>query len=262
MPKPLTNRRRDGQLYRRPPEINIAVDAALALPRASIVGRLMSRSAVSPDYLPSEVLVHLMRETRSDNDQSFFTSLYRELVRRIACGLPQPHTHTVDGKAATDVRLERVRDAVMKRFEDSIVEDRYRPGTDLDIFECRFDYTIEKMREKAWRHHYREASRQHPKTVEMLEISIDSGEREFAGLRDKFFADPTSRILLYAEIDSLPDPDRRILQMLVQDFPIESKKLGEISITGTIGCDCKTVWNRRKAFVDRMRAKLDGGNAG
>jgi len=259
MPKPLTNRRRDGQIYCRPPEIDAAIDAMLVLSRTSILVRLACRNATDLDYIPSEALVHLLRDARADNDQGYFTALYCELIRRIARALPQPHIRSVDGKLAKDVRLEEVRNAVLQRFDDCVVEDRYRPGTALDIFEFRFSYTIEKMREKAWKRRYRESVRRHPKTVEMLEMSVDSGDREFAGLRDKLFSDPTSRILLYAEIDSLPEPDRRMFQMLVADFPIESNKPGEISITGTIGCDCKTVWNRRKAFIERMRAKLDGG---
>lgn len=259
MAKPLTNRKRDGSLYRRPPEINDAIDQALLLARADVIAGLARRTATDPKYIPSEVLVHLLRETRTDNDLSYFNILYRELLRRIGRALPQSDTYSIDGKAATDERLERVRESVLKRFEEAVVEDRYRPGQELDIFECRFSYTIEKMREKAWEIHYRETARRHTKTVEMLEISIDSGEREFAGLRDRFFADPTSRILLYAEIDSLPHPDRRILQMLIEGFLIESTKPGVKTITGEVGCDCKTVWNRRDAFVERMRAKLDGG---
>jgi hypothetical protein len=259
MAKPLTNRKRDGSLYCRPAEINGAIDQALLLARADVLAGLACRSATDPDYIPSEVLVHLLRETRTDNDLGYFNILYRELLRRIGRALPQSNTYSVEGKAATDERLEQVREAVLQRFEDAVVEDRYRPGKELDIFECRFNYTVEKMREKAWERHYREAARRHPKTVEMLEISIDSGDREFASLRDRFFADPTSRILLYAEIDSLPHPDRRILQMLVAGFPIESTKPGMKSITGDVGCDCKTIWNRRDAFVERMRTKLDGG---
>ena len=47
--------------------------------------------------------------------------------------------------------------------------------------------------------------------------------------------------------------------MLIAGFPIESTKLGVKTITDEIGCDCKTVWNRRDAFVERIRAKLHGG---
>jgi hypothetical protein len=258
MAKPLTNRRRDGGLYTRPPEIDAEIEALLILPRVSIVTRLACRSAADPDHISSEALLHLLRETRADNGLDYFNTLYRELLRRIGRALPQSDTYSVEGKAATDERLERVRDAVLKRFEGAVVEDRYRAGMELDIFECRFNYTIEKMREKAWAKHYREAARRHTKTVEMLEISIDSGEQEFASLRDRFFSDSTSRILLYAEIDSLPHPDRRILQMLIEGFPVESSKPGLKTITGEVGCDCKTVWNRRGAFVERMCSKLDG----
>jgi hypothetical protein len=262
MPKPLTKRRkRDGRLYRRPPEIEAVIDALLVLPRTAIITRLAHRDARIEGYIPSEALVHLLRETRTDNGTAYFDLLYRELLRRIARVLPQPEIRGADGKPVRDARLESVRDAVRDRFVECLLEDRLRPGTDLDIFECRFGYAVVKMREKAWARHYREIARLHPKTVEQLEISIESGDREFAGLRDRFFSDPTSRILLYAEIDILPHPDRRILTMLIAGFQIESDKADVKTITGEIGCDCKTVWNKRDAFVARMRGKLDGGES-
>jgi hypothetical protein len=62
----MTNRRRNGQLYGRPPEIDIAIDAALALPGASVIARLACRHAADPNYLPSELLVHPIRDPSAD----------------------------------------------------------------------------------------------------------------------------------------------------------------------------------------------------
>jgi hypothetical protein len=260
MAKPLTNRRkRDGSLYERPIEIESAVDALLVYPRATILARLEVRNTRDAEYIPSEAVMHLLRETRADNDKSYFNTLYEELVRRVGRVLPNPDTRTSDGKPATDARLEKVREEVLQRFEDWVLEDHLRPDTCLDIFECKFNFSVEKLRDRAWGKHYREVSRRHPKTVEMLELSIESGDREFASLRERFFSDPTSRIQLYAAIDSLPDPDRRMLQMLIEDFPIESKKPGEVSISGTLGCDPKTVQNRRAAFIREMQERFAGG---
>ena len=261
MAKQLTNRRKsDGRLYERPIEIETALDPLLLLPRSIIVEHLAIRNARDPKHIPSEALMHLLRETSADNDQTYFVTLYRELARRIARVLPTPNTQTSEGKIATDTRLEKVRDDVLQRFEDWVLEDRQRPDTYLDIFECKFNYAVEKLRDRAWRKFYRETAHRHTKTVEMLEISIESGDREFANLREKFFSDPTSRILLYAAIDSLPDPDRRMLQMLIADFPIESKKPGEVSISGELRCDPKTVQNRRSTFIRDMQERFCGGS--
>jgi hypothetical protein len=260
MAKPLTKRKKsDGRLYRRPHEIETAIDTLLSLPRSMIVERLSIRNARDEGYISSECLMHLSRETRTDNGGTYFETLYRELARRIAQVLPNPDTRTTDGQIATDSRLEKVRDEVLQQFEDWVLEDRLQPDTCLDIFECKFNFAVEKLRDRAWGKFYRESAHRHPKTVEMLEISIESGDREFASLRERFFSDPTSRILLYAAIDSLPDPDRRMLQMLIEDFPIESKKPGEVSISGQLGCDPKTVQNRRAAFIREMQERFSGG---
>lgn len=257
MARPLTNRRKsDGRLYERPAEIESAIDALLLLPRETIVARLVVREARDIDYIPSEAIIHLLRETRADNSDSYFNSLYRELVRRVARLLPSSDLRTGDGKGATDARLEKVRDEVLQRLEDWVLEDRLRPDTCLDIFECKFNFAVGKLQDRAWVRFYREAARHHTKTVEMLEISIESGDREFASFREKFFPDPTSRIQLYGAIDRLPDPDRRMMQMLIADFPIESKKPGEMSISGELCCDPKTVQNRRAAFIRDMQERF------
>jgi hypothetical protein len=62
-------------------------------------------------------------------------------------------------------------------------------------------------------------------------------------------------------IDNLPDTHRRIIQMLIADFPIDSKKEGEVSIRSVLDCDEKTVRNRRDAFVRDMRALVSSERA-
>ena len=71
MAEPLTNRRkRDGSLYERPIAIESAVDALLVYPRATILARLEVRNTRNAEYIPSEAVMHLLRETRADNDLS------------------------------------------------------------------------------------------------------------------------------------------------------------------------------------------------
>ena len=47
--------------------------------------------------------------------------------------------------------------------------------------------------------------------------------------------------------------------MKVEDLKKKKKKPGEVSISGTGGCDPKTVQNRRAAFIREMQERFSGG---
>lgn len=262
MAAPLTKRRKsDGQLYERPEEVERALDAVLLLPREEIVRRLSIRDRRNTEFLPPEALVHLIRATRTDNNETYFEALYAEILRRLERALPRADEMIAGGVQATNLSREQVRAEVINRFEDALVEDRVAPGDRLDIFECRFDYAVCKARERAWRRLYDERDRRHPSSVEALTESVEAGSKEFATLHSQLFSDPTSRMRLHAAIDLLPEKDRRIIQMLIADFPIDSRLEGEVSICSVLGCDEKTVRNRRDAFIAKMRALCDQGRA-
>ena len=255
MASPLTKtRKRDNSLYTRPAEIEAAIDQLLATPRAEVLARLRIRSRKDPDHVPSEAIAHLIRATRSDNDHGYFDALYAELLRRIDRVLPRAEEGASDGRDGKNISREQVRDDVVDRFTEMLVEDLAQQADALDIFECRFDYAIAKLRSSAWRRLCAERDRRDTKTVDELSLAIENGDKEFLALRDKLFSDPTSRIRLHAMIDSLQDRDRRIMQMLIADFTIHSTKPDEVTISGVLGCDESTVRNRRDAFIKAMRS--------
>ncbi len=260
MVNPLTKvRKRDKKTYERPAEIEQAIAALLEKSRAEVRSLLSIRSRKDPDYVPSECLVHLIRATRSDNDQAFFDALYGELLRRIVRVLPKPEERSSEGEEAINAQREQVRDDVRDRFTAWLAADRRESSDTLDIFECRFDYAVAKARDGAWRRLGTDSTRRHSKTVEELTESIEAGDAEFATLHGQLFSDPGSRMRLHAMIDRLPDIDRRIIQMLIADFPIDSKIEGEVCIRGVLQCDESTVRNRRDAVIRRMRALVDAG---
>jgi DNA-directed RNA polymerase specialized sigma24 family protein len=66
---------------------------------------------------------------------------------------------------------------------------------------------------------------------------------------------------LEAAIDTLPAEQRRILHMLRQDFPIDSKEPGVITIAKALGRSEKTIRTYRdKAFATLRRAMSNGEN--
>jgi DNA-directed RNA polymerase specialized sigma24 family protein len=69
--------------------------------------------------------------------------------------------------------------------------------------------------------------------------------------------DSDYRSYLLTAIDSLPDDQRRVVTMLLQDIPIDSKDETTITIVKTLGCSEKTVRNRRDRAYDALRKALD-----
>jgi hypothetical protein len=125
MVTPLTKiRKSDGRVYERPVEIECALEHLDLLPRTEILGRLAIRDRTSPDYLPSECLVYLIRNTRTDNNAAYFDVLYGELLRRIVRALPKVEERAADGRDGVSVSREQIRDEVRGRFENWLVEDR------------------------------------------------------------------------------------------------------------------------------------------
>ena len=66
----------------------------------------------------------------------------------------------------------------------------------------------------------------------------------------------TYRFEVRRAIDSLPEMERRVIDMLEAGIAIESNNPGEPSIAGVLGCTPKTVRNRRDRAVQRIRETL------
>lgn len=77
----------NGKLYARPPEIEAAADAVLAQDLATQRRRALIRNRHDPEYLPSECLVHLIREARRRGDDAARDKLLPLLLARCEANL-------------------------------------------------------------------------------------------------------------------------------------------------------------------------------
>ncbi len=68
MAQPLIKLTRTGKLYTRPRRIEANIDGALGQDFATLCARLKVTDDASPDYLASECLVHLIRDSNRRND--------------------------------------------------------------------------------------------------------------------------------------------------------------------------------------------------
>lgn len=255
---PLRKRKKDGQPYTRPAKIEALIARTLDLPFDDFGEWAGITDRRHPGYLPSEVLVHRIRATHQNNSDDQFNVLYRLLSDRVLRSCPSADTRIGD-KEAEIAKIADVREYVLERFVRLILIDRQFYSEKLDIFEARFDRAVKLLRFDA----FRRASRRHDR-VTPLEYDEsgdipDDVEKSLAGLQPESMSleeEITYRFQIRRAIDSLPKEERRVLDMLEADIPIESDDPGTPSISRLLDCTPKTVRNRRARAIKRVRQQL------
>lgn len=255
---PLRKRTKEGELYTRPVEIEKIISEMLDFPFEDFMKRAKQKNRNHPDYLPSEVLVNRIRATRYNNSDDQFNALYTVLYERISRSCPSAVTRA-DGGTGETGKLMDVREFVVERFVTLILKDRDIYSEGLDIFEIRFDRVVRLLRRDAFRKVYR---RENPLTPLEYDESGDIPDdvEEYLALLTPRSMTPeeeiTYRFHVRRAIDSLPEMERRVIDMLEAGLAIESKNPDEPTITKVLGCTPKTVRNRRDRAVQRIRETL------
>ncbi|SOB88119.1 hypothetical protein SAMN06297144_3259 [Sphingomonas guangdongensis] len=260
---PLTKQKPDGTIYSRRADVEGSLERLVELPRSEVIAALKIRDARSDLYVQSECVVHLIRAARNDNDQSYFAELYRELMRRIGAVLPRvegERSGLVENVHAADAR-DRVRDL----FNERLSVDRTQSGSALDYFEVMFADAIAALRKTAMKRATRQAARS-----ERIEADDETNEPSLAvekavgslDLKQELLSeDPIYRSRVVAAIQALPDKQRRVIEMILQEMPIDSSDEGVLSIRKAIGVSSeKTVRNRRDAAFASIRKALEIGS--
>jgi hypothetical protein len=256
----LRKRRLSGEPYERDPKVEALIAELAILPRDELIARASITKRSSPGYVPSECLVYFIRASRSENNEAWFERLYRILIERVLRSLPRAESS--DGKTESLTR-GAVRDKVLSRFVELLLADRAAYVDKLDYFEVRFDGGIASLRRDAQEQAWRDENRSRP-----LEYDEDSGELSAevdaaAGAYDPFaapdFDDAAYRLRLDAAIEALPPEQGRIIHMLRQGFPIDSKEPHVMTIAKALGRSEKTIRTYRdKAFAALRAAMADG----
>lgn len=255
---PLQKRTRDGEPYVRPAEIKSAILRSLKQPFEEVLRRAKCKDRRHPDYLPSEVLVHRIRATRGDNSDDQFNALYALLSERIVRSCPNAVVQLSNGVGELAGMMD-VRESVMDRFVTLILKDRDSYAEGLDIFEARFDRAVQSLRADA---HRKVTRREQP--LAPMESEESGGVPEDFEQQAVRLSTPsmtvedelTYRLQIRRAIDSLPESERRVMDMLEADIPIESKNPGEASIASLLGCTPKTVRNRRARAFQKIQVAL------
>jgi hypothetical protein len=258
---PLRKRRLSGELYGRDPKIEALIAELAVLPRDELIARAEIAKRSDPGYIPSECLVYFIRASRRDNNEAWFERLYRILIGRVLRSLPK--VESSDGRTESLTRGV-VRDKVFSRFVELLSADRADYVDKLDYFEVRFDGALASLRrdaqEKAWCDEKRSQPLEYDEESSELSPEVEAA----AGAHDPFaesdFDDPAYRSRLDAAIDALPIEQSRIIHMLSQGFPIDSKEPDVMTIAKALGRSEKTVRTYRDKAFATLRAAMNDGD--
>jgi hypothetical protein len=263
MAVPLRKHSTTGERYSRRQPIEEKIDEILRLSRDERARRAAITSKAHPDYIPSECLLHLVRETKSDNSDGFFEKLFKILIARVerAAGTTGGR-HRVNEREAETSTSTKVREAVVFRFVELLTLDRQHYEDRVDYAEVNFNSYIASLRatakEKALADENRHSALTYTDEAEPSpEVEKAAGSYDI--IEPEKLDDKAYRLRLLRAIVKLPEDERLVIAMLLKQYPIESEDPNVTTICKVIGCVEKTVRNRRdRAFIKLRKALSEG----
>lgn len=255
---PLRKVKQDGQLYCRCQPIEKMLVELAGVPFEVLTQRARILDRRSPDYIPSEVLVHWIRQTRHHKSDAQFNVLYPLLEQRIrhACPRKEIRASGVDAEVGTYADLQ---EHVLERVVKLLLRDRSNYEEKLDIYEIVFDRAVAKLRDSAFRSVF---AKENPLTpIEYDESGDVTSEVEESLNRYRPASmtpeeELTYRFQLRAAIDSLPKDERRLIDMEEAGYPDQSEDPEVETIARLLGRTPKTVRAMRKRAQQRIRERL------
>jgi hypothetical protein len=256
---PLRKRTLDGTPYRRDAKVEALLAKLELLPRTELIAQCQITDRNDLAYVPSECVMYLVRASRLDNSDEHFERLYKILLSRLTRSLPNPETN--DGAVIRISQTKsRIREVAFDRFTEALATDRQAYSEKLDYFEVRFDGAVANLRRDAQETAWREENR--TTTIEYDPETNDPSPEveEAAGSFNPFenLEENDYRFRLDAAIDTLPPEQIRIIQMLRQGFPIDSKDPDALTIAKTLKKSEKTIRLHRDRALKALGAALLG----
>lgn len=255
---PLQKRKISGDLYTRRSITTKFIKESLDWSFDELIDRASIRDRRHSDYIPSEVLIYYLRQTKSDNADGRFIRLYDILRDRVEAACPRASRHVGD-KIHEDTRIAEIRDATVNHVTELMFTDRQNYDEQLDIYEVVFDKAVRSAHITKLRKVNRREN-----ASEDIEDAVTGEVRAVveAALERYKKGDLTAeedldyRIHVRRAINALPTDEREVIDLILADIPIETNKDGERSMTELLGCVEKTVRNRRDRAFAKIRQAL------
>lgn len=256
MARPLRKTKLDGTSYSRRELIESEIDEISTINVTELVRRAALWPSSATGFISPEALVYFVRNLPDGAPRNKLTE---HLLRHVVHRIPRPADA---GNQTESLTRMNIRDDVVDRFVDLLMSDRQGYDERLDYYEIHFNKAIATARQDASTRHWTHENRSDELGTDDVQIS-DRVEAA-AGNYDPFDPDELDkkfyRLMLDEAIDSLPEFHRRIVEMLRQEMPIESKDPSVESISKVLGKTEKTIRTHRdKAFASlKMRLERKG----
>ncbi|WP_291079136.1 sigma factor-like helix-turn-helix DNA-binding protein [Hyphomonas sp.] len=250
----------DGTRYYRPAPIEAAIQVAKELSRETVLARAKIRNTDAPGYVPSEVLVHLLRASTDDKSDTFFDALYQLIIQRIEALCPVPSRRTQDGGDSAASTALFVRETVVGQVNEYIARDREGYCEKLDFFEVRFNQAIARRRSTAKRTIARREARTDSMDAPSLSRGMDEKfERALAAAYQARSAKADTdffRFKVAPAIDQLPEKERIVINLMLQGIQSETKDLTKPSISKMLGLTDRAVRYRHSSAIKKLKALI------
>lgn len=258
---PLRKRTRDGKLYKRDGEIEAKLVELASLSRDDLVAQCKIERCDDPSYIPSECLLHFVRASRKDDSDAYFEQLYKSLAERVLRRLPKAENA---GGETLSLTRSQIWEKAFDRFVTLLAEDRLVYCEKLDFFEVRFDLAVAKLRsdaqQSAWREENRSTTLEYDNETGELSVEVEQAAGSFDPFDNSDLDSEAYRFRLDAAIDNLPLLQRRIIEMIRQGIPIESKDSDAMSIAKALNKSEKTIRTHRDKAYAALRTALKLGD--
>jgi hypothetical protein len=213
----------------RPPGVEGKIDIALTQDWATLSRRARETNAQSADFLPSECLVHLIRDAIHRGDDRVASVLMPQLLKRAEANLERtvPDSRMRD---AESVRHEILSDLALMFAQDGTEGHE----VELDFYECKFLRALRFLRID----HVRKALSKRKELTDLPEASNDQAsfdDEMLARLSRMASIGPSQEDALYlpeviAALDRLPADQKRavILRRIIGHGEEEAAKILDV----------------------------------
>lgn len=221
--------------------------------RAAIIGTEDS------EYISSECIVHFVRRSKENGDSLPYEELFKilrlRLIRAVRVWLFK--TRGVPVKSESDYSL-RIEELVIDRFLKILCSDRNGYDDRLDFYECRFNRAVATLRSTAARDIDKtEATRQTLGTGEIgPEDEIDEFLLAAKPHKNEKCGDALYRLVILEAISSLPPNEKRVVELLIEGYPIFDQDSSVLTISKILNCSAETVKLRRRRAIVSIKAAL------
>lgn len=222
-----------------------------------LVKRAMIGDRSSSDYVVSEVLIFMMRDTKKHNNRRMFDKYFWILSQRVQRSF---RWQNLGGAPTSDLDQLRMEEMVMDKLNMLISKDMEGYDERLDYYEVSFDQALMCDRQDAWRSVMGKAKRHVSMTNsdddERLTSEVNVALTDMA--KDAFDENEKRNYLLrcLAAIKELPDKEREVMMYSLREIPDESADPAVPSISSILKCTPKTVRSRRKSAQTKMKVLL------